>query len=58
MSKIPFGFRPDVEEREPEAPDESTPTEISCTNVHESKAWSPNVQARVTTTDGDTCRLR
>lgn len=44
MNKVPFGFRQDVEPDRPEPEDEKQ-QEISNTNIHMEKTWSPVVQA-------------
>jgi hypothetical protein len=57
QNKPPFGFRQTPADAEPEPP-EAARQETSNTSCSTERNWSPNVQARVTTTDGSTWRLR
>ena len=45
MDKPPFGFRQDAEEKPLPGEKDENQTEINCTSVHESKTWTPVVQA-------------
>jgi hypothetical protein len=57
LDKVPFGFRPDVEDK-PEPPaEEKAQQEISNTSCSTERRYSPTTEARVTTTDGGTWRL-
>lgn len=47
--KPPFGFRQDDDEK-PEEPEEKQ--EISCTQLHEQKVWTPVVDTPANPNDG------
>lgn len=55
--KIPFGFRPDVEDQ-PEPEEDERKQEISCTSLHEQKTWTPYAHVPADAGDFATRRQR